>query len=73
MAGAHFERVLFKSGSQTGLHVDFATRPLRLRRGVDRCRRNDFTIASARPPQHSFSFVSVDQVVSAPAAAPALY
>ena len=43
-ATSHFDRELFKPGSQTGLHVDFATRPLWLLRGVDRCGRNDFTI-----------------------------
>ena len=43
-ATSHFDRELFKSGSQTGLHIDFATRPLWLLRGIDRCGRNDFTI-----------------------------
>ncbi|WP_367575672.1 phytanoyl-CoA dioxygenase family protein [Pelagibius sp.] len=43
-ATSHFDRDLFKPGSQIGLHVDFATRPLWLLRGVDRSGRNDFTI-----------------------------
>ncbi|NIA68592.1 phytanoyl-CoA dioxygenase family protein [Pelagibius litoralis] len=41
---SHFDRGLFKPGAETGLHIDFATRPLWLLRGIDRCGRNDFTI-----------------------------
>lgn len=43
-ASSHFDRQMFKPGDQTGLHIDFASRPLWLLRGVDRSGRNDFSI-----------------------------
>lgn len=43
-ATSHFDREMFKPGAQTGLHIDFASRPLWLLRGVDRCGRNDFRV-----------------------------
>ncbi|MEQ8354865.1 MAG: phytanoyl-CoA dioxygenase family protein [Kiloniellaceae bacterium] len=46
-ATSHFDRGIFEVGAQSGLHVDFATRPLWLLRGVDRSGRNDFTIGHA--------------------------
>lgn len=41
---SHFDRGLFKPGAETGLHIDFATRPLWLLRGIDRSGQNDFTV-----------------------------
>ena len=49
-ATSHFDRELFKPGAQSGLHVDFSSRPLWLLRGVDRSGRNDFTIGHETIP-----------------------
>lgn len=41
---SHFRRDLYETTAARGYLVDFATRPLWLLRGIDRCAKNDFSI-----------------------------